>query len=79
VAPERLAFLKSTPFGAAPGKRLQEIYKAAERRQRLCGNVHLALEKNARNFTVTGDFEGAALVKAFNKAGFYVKVKKDDN
>jgi copper chaperone CopZ len=27
-------------------------------------------------FTVTGDFDAAALVKALNEAGFHVKVKK---
>lgn len=40
------------------------------------GTDDLKLDKNARNFTVTGDFESAKLVQAFNKAGFYVKVKK---
>lgn len=40
------------------------------------GTDELKLDKNARDFTVTGDFDSAALVKAINKAGFYVKVKK---
>jgi copper chaperone CopZ len=30
----------------------------------------------AKEFTVTGDFDAAALVKALNAAGFHVKVKK---
>jgi periplasmic mercuric ion binding protein len=30
----------------------------------------------AASFTVTGDFDGAELVKALNDAGFHVKVKK---
>ncbi len=31
--------------------------------------------QKAREFTVTGNFDPAAVVKALNKAGFYVKVK----
>jgi mercuric ion binding protein len=31
-----------------------------------------------KTFTVTGDFDAAALVKALNDAGFHVKVKKSD-
>ena len=34
------------------------------------------LEPKESTFEVTGEFDGAELVKALNDAGFHVKVKK---